>query len=107
MRHFHPKIHRSRALYRRKKYLPKRPSTKRMSKNYLESILLKVYEDNMPADDQVELLQRTVVILAMALAFDERLTFREMVVKQDGLIIDAKTQALSDMQIARRSEDNQ
>ena len=72
-----------------------------MSKNYLESILLKVYENHMVPDDQVELLQRAVVILAMALAFDDKLTFREMVAKQDELITDAKVQAMRDMETAR------
>lgn len=58
----------------------------------------------MTPNDQIELQQRALVILAMALAFDERLTFREMVAKQDDLIHSAKVQALRDMEILPKIE---
>ena len=90
--------------YRQRRRLPlkrlRKHQWKRTKKNCLESLLLGVYVKAMPSNDHVELLTRTVVILAMALAFDDRLTPEESVEKVDQFIHDAKVQALRDMEIA-------
>ncbi len=78
-----------------------------MSKNYLESILLKVYVQGMEPDKRVEMLERALAIVAQSLAFDDRLSFREIVEKQEIIIRTAKVQAMEDMQIIPKLEDGQ
>ena len=82
----------------------KRKTRPRMSKNYLESILLKVYVQGMEPDKRVEMLERALVIVAQSLAFDDRLSFREIVEKQEIIIRTAKVQAMEDMQILPKLE---
>lgn len=104
MPHFPRQTRHSRARCLRKK---PRKNNPRMSKNYLESILLKVYVSDMDPDKRVEMLERALVIVAQSLAFDDRLSFREIVEGQEIIIRTAKVQAMEDMQIIPKLEDGQ
>ena len=53
----------------------------------------------MNPQERVEMLERALVIMAFALAFDEGETFEEIVAKQEEIISCAKVTAMEDMRI--------
>lgn len=54
---------------------------------------------NMDHAQRVEMLERALTIMAIALALNDRLPIEEQVAKQEELIRFAKIQALEDMRI--------